>query len=160
MAVVPAAAVMLVAAAQVSISRSLCRTPPGGVFAFGDGADGGGCRMDWPFVGIPSGRGASLAPGQRRIACRQRNPRRESIVPRKAVNPRTTDGQTAQTTSRLPAASSRCPGRSIPTATGARVKWRRWMGIEPTWNFVESHTGFEDQERHQVALHLRVEDRN
>ena len=32
------------------------------------------------------------------------------------------------------------------------------MGIEPTWNFVESHTGFEDQERHQIALHLRNED--
>ncbi len=30
------------------------------------------------------------------------------------------------------------------------------MGIEPTWNFVESHAGFEDQERHQVALRLRV----
>ena len=26
------------------------------------------------------------------------------------------------------------------------------MGIEPTWNFVEPHHGFEDQERHQVAL--------
>jgi hypothetical protein len=35
------------------------------------------------------------------------------------------------------------------------TKWRRWMGIEPTWNFVEPHAGFEDQERHQVALHLR-----
>ena len=33
--------------------------------------------------------------------------------------------------------------------------WRRRMGIEPTWDFVEPHTGFEDQERHQVALHLR-----
>jgi hypothetical protein len=30
------------------------------------------------------------------------------------------------------------------------------MGIEPTWNFVESHTGFEDQERHQIALHLHI----
>ena len=29
------------------------------------------------------------------------------------------------------------------------------MGIEPTWDFVEPHAGFEDQERHQVALHLR-----
>jgi hypothetical protein len=29
--------------------------------------------------------------------------------------------------------------------------WRRRMGIEPTWDFVEPHTGFEDQERHQVA---------
>jgi hypothetical protein len=28
------------------------------------------------------------------------------------------------------------------------------MGIEPTWDFVEPHTGFEDQERHQVAPHL------
>ena len=28
------------------------------------------------------------------------------------------------------------------------------MGIEPTWNFVEPHHGFEDQERHQVALRL------
>lgn len=32
--------------------------------------------------------------------------------------------------------------------------WRRWMGIEPTWDFVEPHAGFEDQERHQAALHL------
>lgn len=29
------------------------------------------------------------------------------------------------------------------------------MGIEPTWDLVESHTGFEDQERHQAASHLR-----
>ncbi len=29
------------------------------------------------------------------------------------------------------------------------------MGIEPTWDFVEPHSGFEDRERHQVALHLR-----
>jgi hypothetical protein len=29
------------------------------------------------------------------------------------------------------------------------------MGIEPTWDFVEPHAGFEDQERHQAALHLR-----
>ncbi len=28
------------------------------------------------------------------------------------------------------------------------------MGIEPTWDFVEFHAGFEDQERHQAALHL------
>ena len=28
------------------------------------------------------------------------------------------------------------------------------MGIEPTWDFVEPHTGFEDQERHQAAPHL------
>ena len=28
------------------------------------------------------------------------------------------------------------------------------MGIEPTWDFVEPHLGFEDQERHQVALRL------
>ena len=28
------------------------------------------------------------------------------------------------------------------------------MGIEPTWDFVEPHAGFEDQERHQVAPHL------
>ena len=31
------------------------------------------------------------------------------------------------------------------------------MGIEPTWDFVEPHAGFEDQERHQVAPHLRDE---
>ena len=31
------------------------------------------------------------------------------------------------------------------------------MGIEPTWDFVEPHAGFEDQERHQVASHLRAE---
>lgn len=30
------------------------------------------------------------------------------------------------------------------------------MGIEPTWDLVESHAGFEDQERHQVALHLHL----
>jgi len=30
------------------------------------------------------------------------------------------------------------------------------MGIEPTWNFVEPHHGFEDQERHQVALRLQA----
>ena len=30
------------------------------------------------------------------------------------------------------------------------------MGIEPTWDFVEPHAGFEDQERHQVALHLHT----
>jgi hypothetical protein len=30
------------------------------------------------------------------------------------------------------------------------------MGIEPTWDFVEPHHGFEDQERHQVALRLHV----
>ena len=30
------------------------------------------------------------------------------------------------------------------------------MGIEPTWDFVEPHAGFEDQERHQAALHLRA----
>ncbi len=30
------------------------------------------------------------------------------------------------------------------------------MGIEPTWDFVESHAGFEDQERHQNALRLRT----
>ena len=29
------------------------------------------------------------------------------------------------------------------------------MGIEPTWDFVEPHHGFEDQERHQVALRLQ-----
>ncbi len=29
------------------------------------------------------------------------------------------------------------------------------MGIEPTWDFVEPHAGFEDQERHQNALRLR-----
>src|ERR1035437_5370912 len=33
--------------------------------------------------------------------------------------------------------------------------WRRRMGIEPTWDFVEPHHGFEDQERHQVALRLQ-----
>ena len=31
------------------------------------------------------------------------------------------------------------------------------MGIEPTWDLVEPHTGFEDQERHQAALRLRGE---
>ena len=30
------------------------------------------------------------------------------------------------------------------------------MGIEPIWDFVEPHTGFEDQERHQVAPHLHA----
>ncbi len=30
------------------------------------------------------------------------------------------------------------------------------MGIEPTWDFVEPHAGFEDQERHQAALHLHL----
>ena len=34
--------------------------------------------------------------------------------------------------------------------------WRRWMGIEPTWDLIEPHAGFEDQERHQVAPHLRA----
>jgi hypothetical protein len=29
------------------------------------------------------------------------------------------------------------------------------MGIEPTWDLVEPHAGFEDQERHQIALHLQ-----
>ena len=33
------------------------------------------------------------------------------------------------------------------------------MGIEPTWDFVEPHAGFEDQERHQAALHLRTPSR-
>ena len=32
------------------------------------------------------------------------------------------------------------------------------MGIEPTWDFVEPHHGFEDQERHQVALRLRADE--
>ena len=31
------------------------------------------------------------------------------------------------------------------------------MGIEPTWDLIEPHTGFEDQERHQAASHLRIE---
>jgi hypothetical protein len=31
------------------------------------------------------------------------------------------------------------------------------MGIEPTWDLVEPHAGFEDRERHQAALHLRAE---
>ncbi len=31
------------------------------------------------------------------------------------------------------------------------------MGIEPTWDLVEPHAGFEDQERHQNALRLRYE---
>ena len=30
------------------------------------------------------------------------------------------------------------------------------MGIEPTWDFVEPHTGFEDQERHRAASHLQT----
>lgn len=29
------------------------------------------------------------------------------------------------------------------------------MGIEPTWDWLKPHTGFEDQERHQAASHLR-----
>src|ERR1035437_5159131 len=33
--------------------------------------------------------------------------------------------------------------------------WRRRMGIEPSWEFVEPHHGFEDLERHQVALRLQ-----
>ena len=37
-----------------------------------------------------------------------------------------------------------------------RNEWRRRMGIEPTWDFVEPHHGFEDQERHQVALRLQA----
>ena len=28
------------------------------------------------------------------------------------------------------------------------------MGIEPTWDLLKPHTGFEDQERHQAACHL------
>ena len=32
------------------------------------------------------------------------------------------------------------------------------MGIEPTWDFVEPHHGFEDQERHQVALRLQEDE--
>ncbi len=38
------------------------------------------------------------------------------------------------------------------------LNWRRRMGIEPTWDFVEPHHGFEDQERHQVALRLREDE--
>ena len=34
------------------------------------------------------------------------------------------------------------------------------MGIEPTWDFVEPHAGFEDQERHQVAPHLHTGSRH
>jgi len=30
------------------------------------------------------------------------------------------------------------------------------MGIEPTRDFVEPRAGFEDQERHQAAAHLRA----
>ena len=30
--------------------------------------------------------------------------------------------------------------------------WRRRMGIEPTWELIDSHTGFEDQERHQAPF--------
>ena len=29
------------------------------------------------------------------------------------------------------------------------------MGIEPTWDFVEPHAGFEDQDRHQYGLRLQ-----
>ncbi len=29
------------------------------------------------------------------------------------------------------------------------------MGIEPTWDWLKPHTGFEDQERHQAASHLQ-----
>jgi hypothetical protein len=31
------------------------------------------------------------------------------------------------------------------------------MGIEPTRNLIEPHTGFEDLERHQAAGHLPLE---
>ena len=34
--------------------------------------------------------------------------------------------------------------------------WRRWMGIEPTWDFVEPHAGFEDQRMHQQSNHLHI----
>ena len=30
------------------------------------------------------------------------------------------------------------------------------MGIEPTRDFVEPHTGFEDQGRHQATVHLQL----
>lgn len=30
------------------------------------------------------------------------------------------------------------------------------MGIEPTWDFVEPHAGFEDQDRHQPGKHLQT----
>jgi hypothetical protein len=46
-----------------------------------------------------------------------------------------------------------CMNALILLAVG---NWRRWMGIEPTWDFVEPHAGFEDQERHQAALHLHL----
>ncbi len=46
--------------------------------------------------------------------------------------------------------------RDAPHSQACEISnWRRRMGIEPTWNFVEPHHGFEDQERHQVALRLR-----
>ena len=32
------------------------------------------------------------------------------------------------------------------------------MGIEPTWDFVEPHHGFEDQTTHQQWNHLRIND--
>ena len=32
------------------------------------------------------------------------------------------------------------------------------MGIEPTWDFVEPHAGFEDQDRHQPGKRFRVKD--
>ena len=35
-------------------------------------------------------------------------------------------------------------------------KWRRWMGIEPTWGLFEPHAGFEDHDRHQPCKHLHI----
>ena len=45
-------------------------------------------------------------------------------------------------------------GNALHSQSRERSNWRRRMGIEPTWDFVEPHHGFEDQERHQVALRL------
>jgi len=32
------------------------------------------------------------------------------------------------------------------------------MGIEPTWDFVEPHAGFEDHDMHQSCKHLHNKD--
>ena len=47
---------------------------------------------------------------------------------------------------------------STPLILLTVIEWRRRMGIEPTWDFVEPHHGFEDQERHQVALRLPADE--
>ena len=42
-----------------------------------------------------------------------------------------------------------CGRKSTLLVNQYAVNWRRWMGIEPTWDFVEFHAGFEDQTLHQ-----------